>query len=88
MEPPVASTADDLTNEFAALDPSARGALVVKRLGLLYRGKFNILELDVLADKVTSGELDGAQVLQEAYKALSRLEGDAFVATLRIALTD
>ncbi|WP_027483180.1 replication initiator protein A [Deinococcus pimensis] len=83
---PTEPVEDLLARELAGLSEERRADLVVKRLGLYYKGKFSPMELDVLRQAVMSGRLDPHTVLQEALRRLASLEAQTFVDTLRVHL--
>jgi plasmid replication initiation protein len=83
---PAEPVEDLLASELASLNQERRADLVVKRLGLYYRGKFTPLEMDVLRQAVLDQQMDALVVLQEALRKLASLEAQSFVDTLRAHL--
>lgn len=69
--------------ELARMSPDEAAAFTAKRVSLLYSRKFALSELDALRDLVLRGQLDPAQLIEEAHRRLAALDAQGFVDDLK-----
>ena len=74
---------ETMRGEFASRTPLQAAETVVQRLTLYFSKRWTPLELDAIRQAVAGGQLDPVLLLSEATQALSRIEGDTFVSTLK-----
>lgn len=74
---------EKLRGEFSTRTSQQAGEAVVQRLTLYFSKRWTPLELDSLRQAVVGGQIDPVLLLSEATQALSRIDGEAFVSTLK-----
>ncbi len=79
---------DLLRTEFSARTPQQAAEAVVQRLTLYFSKRWTPLELDAIRQGVASGQIDPVNLLSEATQALSRIDGDSFVSSLKQQVRD
>lgn len=75
-----------LAERVAAMSPPERGDYLVTQLGLQFRNRLSLLELDALRERGVTGELDVGAVIAEALRARTTNGSDAFLKRLRQSL--
>ncbi|OLV19684.1 hypothetical protein BOO71_0002062 [Deinococcus marmoris] len=69
--------------ELGRMSPDEAAAFTAKRVALLYARKFALSELDTLRELVLRGQLDPAQVIEDAHHRLTALDAQGFIDDLK-----